>query len=49
MELVEITAKAQIDQNFAGRENRFCLVQLHAKSYEEMQGVSVDHNVVCST
>jgi hypothetical protein len=40
MELVEkITVKAQVDETFAGRENRFCCVELAAKSCKEMQDV----------
>jgi hypothetical protein len=38
MELVEkITVKAQVDETFAGCENRFFYVELDAKCCEEMQ------------
>jgi hypothetical protein len=40
MELVEkITVRSQVDETFSGRENRFCYVELDAKSYEEIQDV----------
>lgn len=56
MELVEkITVKAQVDQTFASRENRFCLVELDAVLWGNAgcpvckPVISVDYHVASST